>query len=89
MAKKSKITITIDENLLKKLRDYRAKTIKKNLKGISLSQVVEDLSKMGLKYAKKQGLKVISQVGALSAIVGGVCIDHGIGHSFHVVESLI
>ena len=89
MAKKSKITITIDDNLLKKLRVYRAKKVKENLKGISFSQVVEDLTKTGLKSAKKRGLKVISQIVALSGIIGGICITHGIGHSFHAIESLI
>lgn len=89
MEKKSRITVTIDDNLLKKLRDYRAKKIKKNLKGISFSQVVEDLTRTGLRNVKKQGLKIISQICALSAIIGGVCIDHGIGHSFHSIESLV
>ncbi len=89
MAKKSKITITMDSNLLKKLREYRANKIKKNLKGISFSQVVEDLSKIGLKYAKKQGLKVISQIGAVSGIIGGICVSHGISHSFHAIGNLI
>ena len=89
MAKKSRITVTIDDNLLKKLREYRAKKIKKNLTGISFSQVVEDLTRIGLNNLKKQGLKVISQICALSAIIGGVCIDHGIGHSFHAIESLV
>ncbi len=89
MANKSKITITIDDNLLKKLRAYRAKKVKENLNGISFSQVIEDLTKTGLKAAKKQGLKVISQIIALSGIIGGICITHGIGHSFHAIESLI
>lgn len=89
MAKKSKITITLDEDLLKKLRGHRAKLIKKNLKGISLSQVVEDLTKTGLKYAKKQGLKIFVQAGAYSTIAGSICIHHGIEHSFHSIESLI
>jgi len=89
MAKKSKITITMDGNLLKKLREYRANKIKKNLKGISFSQVIEDLTKTGLKHAKKQSLKVISQIGTFSAIVGGICINHGISHSFHAIENLI
>ena len=88
MAKKSKITITLDDNLLKKLRAYRAKKVKENLNGISFSQVIEDLTKTGLKYAKKQSLRVISQIGSFSAIVGGICIDHGIRHSFHAIESL-
>ncbi len=89
MSNKSKITVTIDDDLLKKLRDYRAKKIKKNLKGISFSQVVEDLSKIGLKYATKQGLKVISQIGAVSGIIGGICVSHGISHSFHAIGNLI
>jgi len=89
MAKKSKITITIDDNLLKKLRTYRAKKVKENLNGVSFSQVIEDLTKTGLKSVKKRGLKVISQIVALSGIIGGICITHGIGHSFHAIESLI
>ena len=89
MAKKSKITITIDDNLLKKLRAYRAKKVKENLNGISFSQVIEDLTKTGLKAAKKQGLKVILQIGSFSGIIGGICISHGIDHSFHAIESLI
>ena len=89
MAKKSKITITIDDNLLKKLRVYRAKKVKENLNGISFSQVIEDLTKTGLKAAKKQGLKVILQIVSFSGIIGGICIIHGIGHSFHAIESLI
>ena len=89
MAKKSKITITIDGSLLKKLREYRAKKIKKNLKGISLSQVIEDLSKAGLKYTKKETLKVISQAGAFSAIFTAICIDHGMGHAYHYIENFI
>ena len=89
MANKSKITITIDDNLLKKLRAYRAKKVKENLNGVSFSQVIEDLTKTGLKSVKKRSLKVISQIVALSGIIGGICITHGIGHSFHAVESLI
>jgi len=46
---KLRICITIDPELIKKIRMIQGKEIQKSKKSISFSQVLEDVVKMGLK----------------------------------------
>ena len=45
---KQRITITIDSNLVKKLRMKQANKIKKTKKPVSLSEMIDDILKKGL-----------------------------------------
>jgi len=49
-----RITIMLDEELLKKLRIKQAKMLKKNNGSVSLSRVINDYLIVGLKNGKKK-----------------------------------
>jgi len=81
-------TIVFDEELIKKLRNIQSKKIKEANAYVSFSRVVNDLIRGSLKNMKKN-LSFIIHTAALSGIFTGICVSHGIEHSFHSIDNLI
>ncbi len=79
----------IDSNLVKKIRGIQGSRIQQNKKNVTFSQVVEDLVRKSLKNMKHNSLQSIINYGAVFSIFTGICLFHGIGHSFHSIGSII
>jgi len=83
-----RVTIVFDDELIKKLRIIQSKKLAKSECSVSFSRVVNDLVRDSLKNMKKN-LAFITNAAALSAIFTGICVSHGIEHSFHSIDNLI
>ena len=81
-------TVVFDDELMKKLRNIQSKMIKEANTHVSFSRVVNDLLRGSLKNMKKN-LSFITHTAALSCMFTGVCVSHGIEHSFHSIDNLI
>ena len=79
----------IDSNLVKKIRGIQGSRIKQHKKNVTFSQVVEDLVRKSLKNMKYNSLQSIINYGMVFSIFTGICLFHGIGHSFHSIGSII
>ncbi len=79
----------IDSKLVKKIRGIQGSRIKQNKKNVTFSQVFEDLIRKSLKNMKYNSLQSIIHYGMISSIITGICLFHGIGHSFHSIGSII
>jgi len=90
MTKKlDRISIMIDNNMIKKIRVIQSHRIKQSKKNVSFSHIVDELLKNGLKNIKHKSLSLIVHTAMISGIFTGICLNHGIRHSFHSIDSLI
>ena len=81
-------TVVFDDELMKKLRNIQSKKIKEENTHVSFSRVVNDLIRGSLKNMEKN-LSFIIHTAALSGMFIGICVSHGIEHSFHSIDNLI
>ncbi len=79
----------IDSNLVKKIRGIQGSRIKQSKKNVTFSQVVEDVIRKSLKNMKDKSLQLIINYGMVFSIFTGICLFHGIRHSFHSIGSII
>jgi len=82
-------SIMIDNNVIKKIRVIQSLRIKQSKKNVSFSQVVDELLKNGLKNIKDKRMSLIIHTAMTSTIFAGICLNHGIGHLFHSIDSII
>ena len=54
-----RVTIVLDDDLAKKLREKQAKQIKESTKSVSFSKVLNETVRIGLKKAQKKLVKIL------------------------------
>ena len=69
------ITLSLDNDLIKKVRSLQARKLKNSDKYVSFSEVLEELAELGLKHLKKSSFKALIQGSLCSAgVAAGICL---------------